>query len=325
MELKDKLLFTKTNLDFLEFPCFFPSISTVKTNLPILDYLTVLKAVQVKQFLISAYDIFNSEQKQEIYEKLDSFDSNKTSILLDSGNYESYWKNDIDWTSKKFNSILNDKKWSIAFCFDNQNILSNVDDVINDVTQSCKRDECSLKNGTLVPIVHASKELLPEVVFGISKKLNPEMIAIPERILGDGLIERSKTLFNIRRFLIENKTFVPIHLLGTGNPRSILLYSQCGANSFDGLEWCQTTVNHKTSLLYHFQQRELFDDDCLYCKMDDVPYSYVTLCHNLLYYEKWMDSLRQSLALGKINEYNECLLPKHFLNKLKSNLKEVFD
>jgi hypothetical protein len=37
----------------------------------------------------------------------------------------------------------------------------------------------------------------------------------------------------------------------TDNPFSITLYSAMRADSFDGLEWCQTVVDHETGLLYH--------------------------------------------------------------------------
>ena len=62
---------------------------------------------------------------------------------------------------------------------------------------------------------------------------------------------RAKTIIKIRKTLAPKKQYYPLHLLGTGNPLSILIYSICGADSFDGLEWCQTTVDYNTGLLYH--------------------------------------------------------------------------
>ena len=41
----------------LQLPCFFPSISSVKTNLLPVDYLELLVAIGHSPFLVSAYDI----------------------------------------------------------------------------------------------------------------------------------------------------------------------------------------------------------------------------------------------------------------------------
>ena len=118
--------------------------------------------------------------------------------------------------------------------------------------------------------------------------------------------------------------YYPIHLLGTGHPLSLLIYSACGADSFDGLEWCQTTVDYKTGFLYHFQQREFFGNQSPFCSMDDFPYVQATLAHNLLFFNEWMKKIQDALRSNGITEMMAKYLPKPFLQVFSSRLPEVY-
>jgi hypothetical protein len=86
------------------------------------------------------------------------------------------------------------------------------------------------------------------------------MIAIPERELGDGLLGRVKTVKSIRTALDALGRYYPLHLLGTGNPISMVALASAGADSFDGLEWCRTVANYDNGNLFHFQHFDCFRD-----------------------------------------------------------------
>jgi hypothetical protein len=120
----------------LNLPLFFPSISSVKTNFTALEYLKLLKASATKNFLISAYDIFNQEdeKKQEMLGILKELKENGIIILMDSGNYESYWHKDSNWTISTFESILKQELANIYFSFDSQNIKGKS---ISQITKTC--------------------------------------------------------------------------------------------------------------------------------------------------------------------------------------------
>jgi queuine/archaeosine tRNA-ribosyltransferase len=308
-------------------PCFFPSISSVKTNLPILEYLQVLSALKHPLFLVSAYDLYKCKRKDllRIERLLSGFSSNQKIILLDSGNYESYWKNDKKWDLKKYIEILNKTKHHLAFCFDSLHTKGDANNISALITKHVLRDQ-RYSSGTVVPIVHAEREeKIADLISQVVDKLNPFLIAVPERQLGNGIVARAETVYKIRRALNKKKLYYPLHLLGTGNPLSILIYSVCGADSFDGLEWCQTTVDHRTGLLYHFQQRDFLGGQTAFCKLKGIPYAQATLAHNLVFYQKWMIKIQKSFSDRKsdvlMNEY----LPRAVLSLLKHKIPEIFE
>ncbi len=310
---------------FLSLPCFFPSISTIKTNLSPLDYLKILTALNYSLFLISAYDLYhcNTRKLKVIKRLLKNAVNNKQIVLIDSGNYESYWKNDKTWSIEKYREILKSIPYQIAFCYDVFKWDINLQGIINKIEDEVVKSQ-SFSHGTIVPILHSAKKLFPEIITKLVDRLNPLFIAIPERELGDGMLERATNIFEIRKELNKKSQYYPLHLLGTGNPLSILIYSICGADSFDGLEWCQTTVNHDTGLLYHFQQREFFKLDPKLKKISDLPYTSLTLVCNLEFYNKWMNKINKAFLNNNIMEIVDSYLPNQMVALLKKKLPEVF-
>lgn len=305
----------------LRLPVYFPSISSVKTGLSPFDYFNILKALKQQQFLVSAFDIDRSFQKKEFIAALqENRNADGSIILMDSGNYESYWTRDKNWNIGGFNEILKQEVSDLAFCYDNQFPSGNSKENATCVAMSTKKSQEVTIATSIIPIIHCKRENLNETVLQLCNQTNTLMVSIPERILGDGLLERVQTLTNLRRELnrLDNYTF--IHLLGTGNPFSLLLFSLAGADSFDGLEWCQTTVNSKTALLYHFQQRELINDNCCFCKSDDFDYNLTTLGHNLTFYNNWMKEIQD--AINANSEGN--LLNKYFETNFINCLTKVW-
>ena len=177
-------------------------------------------------------------------------------ILLDSGNYESYWHKNKEWTPDKFRSILESNCYNMAFNFDYQNLQGSIDDIADIIISTTIKDQEKATDSIVMPIIHTQKEMIAYVAAKVVETIEPEMIAIPERNLGEGLLERVKILHQIRNTLNNLGYYCPIHLLGTDSPLSILLFSLFGADSFDGLLWCVTTADYDTGLLHHFHQSQ---------------------------------------------------------------------
>jgi len=309
----------------LPIPCFFPSISCIKTNLSPIEYLRLITAIKYSTFLISAYDIYHAsiEDRSEINSLLNSSVKNNQVVLLDSGNYESYWKNDKTWAAQNFIEVCSKVSFHIAFCFDNQNPSDTVEKIAEDVVRTVLRDQESVLTGTIVPIVHGRRELLPKASYQVAEQLRPILLAVPERALGEGIFERAETVYKIRSALNDLDYYCPLHLLGTGNPLSILIYATCGADSFDGLEWCQTSVDYFSGRLFHFHHWDFFSDQADLSRYD-LPYNHTVLIHNLLFYRRWLEEVSTALKEERIENLIASYLSDRVVEQLRFRIQEVF-
>lgn len=304
-------------------PCFFPSVSTVKTNLPVAVYLDVLVNAGEPQFLVSAYDLAHAgNEREKVVSLLERARTRGAVVLLDSGNYEAYWKADAAWSPKALAQVLRDAPYDVAFCFDNQNPPSTADEIAKGVEESVLRDAASTTT-TILPIVHASPRSLVAAVREVAARLYPIMLAVPERELGEGLIARAVNVRRLRNAMDASGMPCALHLLGTGNPLSLLVFSLAGADSFDGLEWCQTAVDPDTARAHHFQQRDLFETQLAPDAARELDYARQTLLHNLVFYRKWMQELQAARAAGTLAEMARAHLPVEFTRRLLAALEAV--
>jgi queuine/archaeosine tRNA-ribosyltransferase len=298
-------------------PCFFPSVSSVKTNLMPVDYIELLDAAGHPLFLASAFDIAHCppEQRPRINTALGRSKGRGTAILMDSGNYEGFWKGELAWTPDRFHEVAKESEHHLCFCHDNQEPPDTAEAIAEDVVLSVLRDQ-EHALGTVAPIIHGPTELLPTAARMVAEKLVPVLLAVPERALGDGIIARIKAVRRLREALDELGFYCPLHLLGTGNPLSIAVYAMAGADSFDGLEWCQTVVDHETGKLFHFQQWDLFKDQTNWGHNGALPYIQSVLMHNLEFYRTFMAELREAL----MNDASEAFLRRYTPDKQASLL-----
>lgn len=284
----------------LRLPCFFPSISSVKTNMRPVDYLEFLVTSGHDLFLISAYDIANARKEdcQRLTDLLGTATSSGQVVLMDSGNYEAFWKADTSWDVQAFHSVLRRAPHHLCFSYDNQSPPDWAEAIANDAIASGLRDQ-SVATSTVIPIVHGPAALLPDAVRRVAEELYPIMIAVPERALGEGVLARAATVRAIRAALNGTDMYIPVHLLGTGNPTSLLVYALFGADSFDGLEWCQTVVDHRNGRLHHFQHWDFFADQTLDLRDVKLPYIQSVLLHNLVFFRRFMQELAEAFAGGQ--------------------------
>jgi len=318
--LNKKNIFTiETASKQIKTPFYFPSISSIKSNYDFLEYFNILKKIGYPGFLVSAYDISHHEKRVQILKEISDLSENNTFVMIDSGEYESSWKQDESWSFTNFKKIIEDTVADFIFGFDVfWDDKSKVHSHVKETAKNAAMTAASQKMGITIPIIHSNIENYPDVVMQVVESINPQIIGIPERELGSSLLERAETLSRIRLNLIKNKRDeLPIHLLGTGNPLSILIYFLCGADLFDALEWSTTVVDPKNGHLYHFTQKDLLECDCKACSIKNVPYHFKTMAHNLLFYEKFTLEIRKAVEENKIDSLLEKYLPKWFIPKIK--------
>lgn len=296
----------------LPLPAYFPSVSSIKTALRPQEYVQILSSLGglTGQFLVSAFDLAGIDQPQPTRDALASARQAGIVTLMDSGNYESFWKDaQSDWKQTDFHKMLGEFPCDLAFGFDEQRPPANADDHVALIVERWRADQAAAGSCQIVPIVHAQASELPALCAAVAAATGVTMLAVPERRLGDGVLERARTVKAIRSALNEMGRYVVLHLLGTGNPISITLYSSMGADSFDGLEWCQTVVDHETGLLYHFSQADFFAGQTAWGDDGKVSFQARTLAHNLEFFADWMRRLRDAVKQDRLPEFCRSNLP----------------
>ena len=303
----------------LPLPCFFPSVSSVvKTNMAPVEYIQLLSSSMQPHFLISAYDIANcdSRDREHIRSALDKRKEQVKGviILMDSGNYEKFWRKDKTWKADDFYEIAKSCENDLCFCYDNHNPPSSAGAIAEDVVWRVVHDQKHAR-GIVCPIIHGQARLLPESAKKIARQVFPLLLAVPERELGEGIIERIQTIKRIRKSLNNLETYCPLHLLGTGDPVSIIAYSMAGADSFDGLEWCKSVIDHETGNQHDFQHWDFFRHQMDRKLPKNFPYKQSVLIHNLDFYAQFMKELHNVVK----NENAEMFL-RHYATKNQASL-----
>jgi hypothetical protein len=165
---------------------------------------------------VSAYDVLGArEASADVVpsaEVLRDLEEHDTVIFLDSGNYEAYQLDDgfwqrSPWVLREATSRL---RCDVVFSHDR---LTDVDHIHQHkpgelarwLIEDLERDEVAT-NKAISPVVHAPRlrdgrfaaEILPELCALIAKKCRPPLVAVAERELGDGILERAR---RVRRTL----------------------------------------------------------------------------------------------------------------------------
>lgn len=296
----------------LPLPAYFPSISSVKTALRPQMYLQLLSSMSElnRQLLVSAFDLASVEDPGVTQSALKSARKAGVVALMDSGNYESFWKDAQPmWQQGDFHKMLAAFPCDLAFAFDEQEPPANFADHVALIDDRWRQDQAAAGKCQIIPIIHGVAGELPALCAAVAEKTGVSVLAVPERRLGDGVLERAQVVKAIRAALNGLGRYVALHLLGTGNPISIALYSAVGADSFDGLEWCQTVVDHESALLYHLSQADFFSKQTAWGDDEKLSFQARTLAHNLEFFSDWMRRLRDAVHQDRLREFCQANLP----------------
>ncbi|HJZ04790.1 MAG TPA: toll/interleukin-1 receptor domain-containing protein [Patescibacteria group bacterium] len=264
----------------IKLPFFMFSLSSHETQVLPGEGVRLLKFLEPEAILVSAYDAWEykngSNISKKYYNNMRKLRRSNSVVCLDSGNYEAYRqrnhyseKNKDGWRQSRFREMVNEIAPDLVFTYDKADPTGGFSNIIKSVISNYCDDvnSVSSKDVTFCPIIHLPRKYkgklatyAARIITKVALELNPIMLAVPERELGIGLTERFKTVQSIRASLNKLGRYYPLHLLGTGNPLSIIVLASAGADSFDGLEWCRTVVDYENGYLFHFQQFDFFKD-----------------------------------------------------------------
>jgi len=324
----------------LAVPSLFLSVSSHETQLSPLEAVKALRIFRAPTILVSAYDLLPGRRAPGLLRELKQLRNDGGFVLIDSGNYEASRRQDAAWRPDELRAALAKAPHDWAFCFDVLKPANTVERAVQQILDAVQRDR-EFTNAPVLPIVHArvrpsgghDLDTLPTILREIADRLEPPLIAVPERELGAGLIERARTVRRIRNELDQLPFYQPLHLLGTGNPWSIAVLAAAGADSFDGLEWCRVSIDRHSHRLNHFQHFDFFTWQARLAEsavaleaQDDDGIDFVgkAAFHNLDYFAELATHLRQAAAKGSFEAFVTGLLGQSNTAQLTRQMPELF-
>ena len=222
-------------------------------------------------FLISAYDIYHeylpipTDQSAEV-------------MFLDSGGYESSKDDEIlapmypsaeplKFSLENYESVLSAMPSSfpiIATSFDHPRIRMPIKEQIEAASRTFSQFP-SLGREILIKPETDTQTLLriDLVTSNIAAFSNFDAIGLVEKELGRSTGERMMNIAKVRLAMDHEGLTEPIHIFGSLDPISTLLYFLAGADMFDGLNWIRfayfrgLTVQHLDRIALEFEPREL--------------------------------------------------------------------
>lgn len=321
-------------------PALFLSVSSHETQLVPRDAVRALRVFGAPTILVSAYDLVNRRKPQELIKELTEYRDSGGFVLIDSGNYEASRLGTRRWKVEDLKEALAQTPHDWAFCFDVMKPLHDPDRAIDQIVEAVERDK-TFTIAPVLPIIHVPTrkqggyklQHVPRIIREVADRLEPHLIAIPERELGPGLIARAKTIRAIREELSNLSFYQPLHVLGTGNPWSMAVLTAAGADSFDGLEWCRMVADHATDRLHHFQHFDFFtyqtsvaDSSITREALIDpaVDFAGKVAFHNLDYFTAHVEKMREAVTEGNIEAFVTGLAGKDMVNQLKKQVPGIF-
>ncbi len=324
----------------LPLPTLFLSVSSFETQLVPHGAVKALALARAPAMLVSAWDLVKRRKPDALIDALIEYKTTGGFVLLDSGNYESCRLSAKRWNPSDFEAVMRTIPFDWAFCFDKKRPRSEPARSAEEIIAVVRRDQ-ALTDAPILPIVHAPRlkaggykvKIMPTVTRLVAEALHPPMIGIPERELGAGIGQRVVTMRAIRHELDKLPFYQPIHLLGTGNPWTVGIMAAAGADSFDGLEWCRTVVDHETDRLNHFQHFDLFTDQTRFADLaiagqalDDpgVDFAGKVAFHNIAYFMRFNETLREMARENRLESFVTARLGKAATEMLRRLSPEVF-
>jgi queuine/archaeosine tRNA-ribosyltransferase len=306
-------------------PTYFPAISRKKMGDPDDTFVGLVTSSGYPRLLISAYDYgsVRSTGQRKVVGRLSEYYRRESVVMLDSGVFESYWRDDSRWNFQRYRTSVRNIDSDFFFSFD---ILPSSRTSINSFRKLTARSISNSVDITdtsqCIPIVHAgnSKQLLETVAHLVRKNASMFVtLAVSERELGVTLSERGTSITRLRQILDDQGGGL-LHVLGCGNPPSMAVYAYCGADTFDSLDWATCACDPTRDAIVDISHFELLECRCQVCRVPALDHNTQVFLHNLLFYQNYSLKLQTMIKQRTLEDYVQETTSKKFLNNLKRSV-----
>jgi hypothetical protein len=327
----------------LNLPILVPSISSFETQLNPVAALKLQITLREPISLVSAFDVHVIGK--ELSDLSEEFRKSGV-LLLDSGGYEHSriaqyaGPKSPTWDFKNFRAVCEKGIYDFAFSFDYFWCDFDPDETVSQyearlLTGLSEHD--FIPPEKLIPVLHLharknhNKRLTEDEILKLIQRIGSEtrspFIAIAERELGQGIVQRFQLAKKICRALPNVRADLGLHVLGCGNLLSFAFLATAGAWMADGLEWYRTFVAENFHL-HHFQHEpiilpaksnEVYNPMASLILSENLSYPLKAATLNLMSLQAFSHSFNASLKAKSVSKFVE----KCFGGKAGDKLREL--
>lgn len=196
--------------------------------------------------LVSAYDIYHNlipEPEELGFTDLIFVDSGgyETSSNFDFSTVKKISKSSEPWDIDKYNEVL--KSWpeeynTVIVSYDHHTIREPISDQISKAKELFNKYPEFLSDFLIKPTTKDSSYIkVEEIIQNVASLNHIDIIGVTEVELGSSIQKRMQNISKIRNAMEGAGITAPIHVFGSLDPVTSILYFLAGAEIFDGLTW----------------------------------------------------------------------------------------
>lgn len=282
--------------------------------------------------LVSAYDLY-----YEYLIDINKFATTET-VLIDSGGYETSPDFDLSspkqlsvghepWDLEKYVKVLDE--WpeqypNIIVSFDHEYKNTSFENQVESAKKLFRNYPNSLHDFLIKPFTKNSKyvEIEKDVNSNINLLKGFDIIGVTEVELGNSLLQRMKRIKKLRTSLTESGLDTPIHVFGSLDPITSILYFLSGADIFDGLTWIRYA--YFKGIAMYPSNASFLDEENGGANLHDQQLQTMQLFHNLSTLSKMKVLMQKYIRTSNISVFNDLGIPNfgERLESLMNNLKD---
>lgn len=289
-----------------ETPLLLPSFSS-KSFPQVSKIMKLMGEFITGPILVSAYDIYHKEITQKItFSEL---------IFLDSGGYEARFEHDLSdaygklhhpkpWNRRFHESALRNwsSKWpTIAVTYDSPTQFQNFSEQVKAAKESKSSHPKFLWELLLKPDTKQDKFIgLEKAVKHVHQLGDFAVLGITEKEIDDSLFGAMTKIARLRAAMDAADVRVPIHIFGSLDPLTSVLYFISGAEIFDGLTWLRFGY-HEGRTMYSQNYAAIHDSEGIRRKNTDQ--SYEMWKNNYYYLERLRTQMLNYIRTGDFTHF----------------------
>lgn len=289
-----------------ETPLLLPSFSS-KGFPEVAKIMKLMAEFITGPILVSAYDIYYETVPQEItFSEL---------IFLDSGGYEARYEHDLSETygkvhrSKPWNRRYHErvlKNWSskwptVAVTYDGPTLFQKLADQVKAARDSKAKYPNFLWELLLKPETKKDRFVgVEKIIRHVHQLREFAAVGMTEREIDDSLFGAMRKIARLRNAMDAADVHTPIHIFGSLDPLTSVLYFIAGAEIFDGLTWLRFGY-HEGRTLYSQNYAAIHDSEGIRRKSTDQ--SYELWKNNYYYLEKLRTQMVNHVRTGQFPHF----------------------